>query len=213
MQNPWQECHDPTQATLTALLPKHWQREKQWKSFCLFCPLEPPPFLPLFLPQYTVIKPAPYLLHSASCKVIFSYLPYFASSLLSSSISFYMYFTSALCFPFPFSAIPSCPLFPLLGHTPTQTANHLILAVLNQACQSCQPSACTSWALLPQPHAAQLCAGNSAIWAKKKLMMVSSEISYLTFGAVLAGQKRLCANSLSSKYKSCSRAGWRDESI
>lgn len=45
---------------------------------------------------------------------------------MSSSISSYMYFTQVLCFTFPLLAIPPCPLFPLLRHTHTQTANHLI---------------------------------------------------------------------------------------
>jgi len=119
-----------------------------------------------FPPQCGVIKPAPYLLHSLSCKVIFSYLSYLASPSLFSSISFYIYFTQVLFFTFPFLAVPPCPLFLPLGHTPTQATNHLILAVPNQPCQSCHPSACASWALLPQPGVAQLCAGSSGVWAK-----------------------------------------------
>lgn len=66
-----------------------------------------------------MIKPALYLLHSPSSKVILSYLPYLASSILSSPISSYMYFTQVLCFTFPLLAIPQCPLFPLLRHTHT----------------------------------------------------------------------------------------------
>lgn len=85
---------------------------------------------------------------------------------MSSSISFYMYFTQVLCFPFPFLAIPWCPLFPLLGHTHTDCKP----AVLEfQPCQSCHSPTWQSWAPLPQARYCTASCGCTGIFAKSNL--------------------------------------------
>lgn len=88
---------------------------------------------------------------------------------MSSSISFYMYFTQVLCFTFPFLAIPWCPLFPLLRHTHTQTANHLIPTVLRQPCPSCHPLLTKLGTTTPARYCTASCTGCTGISAKSNV--------------------------------------------
>lgn len=83
----------------------------------------PPLFLSsTFPPQYRVINPAPCLLHSPSCKVIFSYLLYLASSLFSSPTSFlYVFYLSSLFYISLFSYSPMSP--PPRTHTHCKPLN------------------------------------------------------------------------------------------
>lgn len=86
-----QECQDVTQTTLTALLPKLREEKLVEKTLVFVLPCLTSPFF--HFPPSAIESHKISTVPTSFCKVIFSYLPYLVSPLLSSSLSFYMSFT------------------------------------------------------------------------------------------------------------------------